>query len=315
MKNEEILYALTDVREEFIEEAAPVRRRPARRVLTVAAAAVAALLLMGAAVIYGNSIQSWMTQRWAWENGGSMSGNQAVLVDSMSQEIGLSKTVGNITVDVDSALFGDRGFKVLLRVRGREFTMRECIEFTDWTMELDPDPTVGMGHGRGWEFAGIDNDGTLLLFFECNWDEPKRPDAPFTVRLSLTDLIRTGAGGVVEEVIQEGIWDFEFPLEVTGVPEPIALPDCTVRVNDPETGEFVDVELKNLMLYSTGLSYEKADPDGPDMGLDVTVVMKNGGSIRATLGIGDTCWWDVPVDPAEVKELRIGQTTIPVNIE
>lgn len=315
MKNEEILYALTDVREEFIEEAAPIRRRPARRLLTVAAAAALALLLMGAGVLYGESIQSWMAQRWVWENGGSMSGDQTVLVVSMSQEIGLSQTIGDITVDVDSALFGDRGFKVLLRVRGREFTMGEGIAFTDWTMDLDPDPTVGMGHGRGWEFAGIDNDGTLLLFFECNWDEPKRPDAPFTVRLSMTDLVRTGAGGVVEEVIQAGTWEFEFTLEVTGVPEPIALPDCTVRVNDPETGELVDVDLKNLTLYSTGLSYEKAASDSPDVGLDITVVLKNGGSIGATLGIGDTCWWDVPVDPSEVKEVRIGQTTIPVDMD
>lgn len=315
MKNKEILYALTDIREDFIQEAAPVRRRPARRVLTVAAAAVVALLLMGAGVIYGESIQSWMAQRWAWENGGSMSGDQAALVDSMSQELGLSQTVGNITVDVDSALFGDRSFKVLLRVRGREFTMRDGIWFTDWTMDLDPDPTVGMGYGKGLGFAGIDNDGTLLLFFECYWDAAKRPDAPFTVRLSMTDLVRTGTGGVVEEVIQEGTWDFEFPLEVTGVPESVALPDCTVRVNDPETGELVDVELKNLTLYSTGLSYERADPVGPDMGLNVAVVLKNGGSIGATLGIGDTCWWDVPVDPAEVKEVHLGQTTIPVNIE
>lgn len=309
MKNEEILYALTDVREDFIEEAAPVRRRLARRMLTVAAAAVAALLLMGAAVLYGESIQSWMAQRWAWENGGSMSGDQTALVDSMSQKLGLSQTVGKITVDVDSALFGDRGFKVLLRVRGREFTMRECIEFTDWTMEMDPDPTVGMGHSRGREFAGIDNDGTLLLFFECNWDEPKRPDAPFTVRLSMTDLVRTGAGGVVEEVIQEGTWEFEFPLEVTGVPEPIALPDCTVTGHNPETGEKVELGLKNLVLYSTGISYEKTGTGD----FEVTVILEDGSSIAATLGIGDTRWWDVPVDPAEVKSVRLGETEIPIS--
>ena len=31
MKNDDILYALTDIREDFLEEAAPVRRRPVRR--------------------------------------------------------------------------------------------------------------------------------------------------------------------------------------------------------------------------------------------------------------------------------------------
>lgn len=313
MKNEDILYALTDVRADFIEEAAPVRRRSVRKLLTLAAAAAAALLLMGAGILYGDSIQSWMAGRWAWENGSGMSDEQTALVDTMSQEIGLSKTVGTITVDVDSALFGDRGFKVLLRVRGREFTMGDGIWFAEHSMELKPDPTVGMGWGKGWQFAGVDSDGTLLLFFECYWDEPKRPDAPFTVWLSVTDLVRTGAGGVVEEVIQAGTWDFEFPLEITGVPEPITLPGCTVRVKDPETGKMVDVELENLTLYSTGLSYEKSDPNDHGADVDVTVVLKNGDQIGATLGIGDTRWWDVPVDPAEVRELRIGQTTVPVD--
>lgn len=306
MKNEDILYALTDVRAEFIEAAAPVRRRPARRVLTLAAAAAAALLLMGAGILYGDSIQSWMAGRWAWENGGSMNVGQTALVDSMSQEIGQSKTVGSITVDVDSAIFGDRGFKVLLRVRGQAFKQGEGIWFAEHSMELDPDPTLGMGNGRGLGFAGIDNDGTLLLFLECYWDEAKRPDAPFTVRLSMTDLVRTGGGGVVEEIIQAGTWDFEFPLEVTGVPESISLPGCTVTGHNPETGEKVELGLKNLVLYSTGISYEKTG-----MGdFEVTVILEDGSSITATLGIGDTRWWDVPVDPAEVKSVRIGETEI-----
>lgn len=308
MKDEDILYALTDIRAEFIEEAAPICRRPIRRALAAGLAAVLALLLMGAGVIYGDSIQSWMDQRWAWENGQAMKEEQAALVADMSQEIGLSQTVGGITVDVDSALFGDRGFKILLRVRGRQFAQNEGFSFDRWAMELEPDPTVGMGHGRGIEFAGIDGDGSWLLFFQCYWNQAKRPEGPFTVRLSVTDLILTGAGGVTTEVLQEGTWAFEFPLEVTGVPEPISLPDCTVTGRDPESGEPVELELTDLVLCSTGLSCEKIG----DGDFWVTVILDDGSSIEATLGIGDTRWWDVPVDPAEVKAIRIGETIIEV---
>ena len=303
MKQDEILYALTDIRTEYIKEAAPVRRRPVRRWMIAAAAASLAVLLMGAGIIFGGSIQSWMDHRWSLENTQPMGESQTALVDSMSQEIGLTQTIGDITVDVDSAIFGDRGFRILVRVRGRQFDYEHGAEFERWSMELSPDPTDGMGHGRGWHFAGFDGDGSWLLLFQCCWDQAKRPEGPFTVRLSMTDLIFTGAGGETMEVVQPGTWEFEFPLEVTGVPEPIRLPECTVKT---ENGEVL--ELRNLVLYSTGLSCDRIGEGD----FWVKVILNDGSSIDATLGIGDTRWWDVPVDPAQVRELRIGETTIPV---
>ena len=211
MKNQEILYALSDIRADFIAEAAPARRRPIRRGLVAAVAAALAVVLMGAGVLFGDSVQSWMDHRWTQENGWGMGGEQSALVAAMSQEIGLSQTIGSITVDVDSAIFADQSFRVLVRVRGREFDIREGVCFDQWAITLDPDPTVGMGHGRGLEFAGIDGDGALLLWAWCYWDRAERPSEPFTVKLTLTDLVSTGAGGVAEEVLQAGTWEFEFP--------------------------------------------------------------------------------------------------------
>lgn len=306
MKNDDILYALTDIREDFLEEAVPVRCRPLSRWLTAAVAASLAVLLMGAGILFGGSVQDWMDHRWAMENTRPMGEGQAALVDGMSQEIGLSQTIGGITVDVDSALFADRGFRILVRVRGREFDYEHGAEFDRWTMELQPDPTEGMGRHIGWEFAGFDGDGSWLLFFRCDWDEAVRPDAPFTVRLSMSDLVFTGGPiGEVTEVVQEGTWEFEFPLEVTGVPDPIRLPDCTVKT---EKGE--ELELKNLVLYSTGLTYEKTGEGD----FEVTVILADGSAIAATLGMGDTRWWDVPVDPAQVTALRLGETTIQIPV-
>ena len=304
MKNDDILYALTDIREDFLEEAAPVQRRPMSRWLTVAVAASLALLMMGAGILFGGSVQDWMVHRWAVENTRPMSEGQAALVDSMSQEIGLCQTIGGITVDVDSALFGDRGFRILVRVRGRQFDHAQGVEFDRWTMELQPDPTEGMGQRRGWEFAGFDGDGSWLLFFCCDWDAAVRPEEPFTVRLSMTDLVfKGGPIGEVTEVVQEGTWEFEFPLEVTGVPDPIRLPDCTVKT---EKGE--ELELKNLVLYSTGISYEKTREGD----FEVTAILADGSAIAATQGMGDSRWWDVPVDPAQVTALRLGETTIQI---
>ena len=306
MKRDELLYALNDIRADFIEEAAPIRRRPVRRLLIVAVAASLTLLLMGAGVIFGGSVQDWMDHRWFEENVRPLGEGQTALVDAMSQEIGMSKTVGGITVDVDSAIFEDRGFKILVRVRGRQFSTSEGMSFAAYSMELDPDPTVGMGHGRGWEFAGVDGDGSWLIFFWCYWDQEKRPEEPFVVRLSMTDLIISEEG-----VYQPGTWEFEFPLEVTGVPEPIALPDCTVIGHDPETGAKMELELRDLVLYSTGLTFEMLG----DGDFEVTAILDDGSSITATLGVGDSRWWEVPVEPNQVTALRIGETIIPVNGE
>lgn len=306
MKHDDILYALTDVRAEYIEEAAPARRRPMGRGLVGLLAASLALLLMGAAAIFGGSVQDWMEHRWAFENIRPMGEGQIALVDSMSREIGLSKTIGDITVDVDSAIFEDQGFRILVRVRGRQFTNEHGINFRQELMELEPDPTVGMGSRKGWEFAGIDGDGSWLLFFHCYWDQPMRPDEPIMVRLTMTDLVFTGGPiGEIVEVVQEGTWEFAFPLEVTGVPAPIALPDCTV-----ETEEHGAVELKNLILYSTNITYEQI---GEGDIFPITIILEDGSSIAATLGTGDSQWWDVPVDPAEVKAVQIGETVIPVH--
>lgn len=310
MKQDEILYALTDVRAEYIEEAAPARRRPMRRGVIGLLAACMALLMMGAGIIFGGSVQDWMEHRWAFENTRPMGEGQTALVDSMSQEIGLSETIGDITVDVDSAIFGDQGFRVLVRVRGMQFDRKYAVGFRQALMELEPEPSDWLGQdvcfsgGRGTHTAGFDHDGSLLLFVGCYWDQPKRPETPVMVRVSLSDLVYTwGSIGQNVEVIQEGTWEFEFPLEVTRVPEHIDLPDCTVKTKKGE-----ELELRNLMLCSTGLTFERMGEGD----FWVTVILEDGSSIRADLGTGDAYWWDVPVDPAQVKELRIGETVIPV---
>ena len=53
MKNDDILYALTDIREDFLEEAAPVRRRPLSRWLTAAVAASWSVSPMRSTRAYG----------------------------------------------------------------------------------------------------------------------------------------------------------------------------------------------------------------------------------------------------------------------
>ena len=98
-----------------------------RRFPAALIAAVLAMFLMGAgvaAIIYGDSIQNWFSHYWEIITGQQMSDEQATTIDHLSQEIGLSQTVGDVTVTVDSATVGYDNFFLLLRVNGIEFSSK-----------------------------------------------------------------------------------------------------------------------------------------------------------------------------------------------
>ena len=53
-----------------------------------------------------------------------MSSGQAALIDHLSQEIGVSQSIGDVTMTVDSATVGDDGFYLLFRME-REWEEQE----------------------------------------------------------------------------------------------------------------------------------------------------------------------------------------------
>ena len=121
-----------------------VRRHPFRRMPAALIAAVLALLLMGAgisaAILYGDSIKSWFVYHWNEITGQSMDQGQIAVIDHLSQEIGVSQTVGNVTVTVDSAAVGDDNFYLLLKVEGIQASDDHSYDFLQWTVEAAPDP-------------------------------------------------------------------------------------------------------------------------------------------------------------------------------
>ena len=240
MTNENILDAIGGINEEAVQDAKAYRDTGVhhfRRIPTALIAAISALLLMGvvaAAAIYGSNIQSWFASQWEALTGQPMSNNQTAIIDHLSQDIGTSQSVENVTVSVDSATVGDDCFYLLLRVSGIELSEKCDYGFENFELKIEPDPltdTSGVG-GLGIQYLGLDDDGTALMLFkhEClSQNGAERDSNPLDITLSLTNLVRN-KNAKIDKVLVAGEWNFTFTLDRSQFPQIIKLPDTEMRV-------------------------------------------------------------------------------------
>lgn len=322
-----------EIDDRYIDEAIAYRLRAAsphlhRRLSAALVAAAAALLLMGcgvAAILYGDSIQSWFGHYWEAVTGQEMTESQTAIIDHLSQEIGLSQTVGDVTVTVDSATVGDDNFFLLLRAEGLRFPARYGYGFSSIDMEVKPDPLEGGGGigGYGFEYHGLDGDGAILLLMDFSYASHtgyEQDLSPIDITLTLEDLVRN-PNLDREKTLAEGQWSFRFSLDRTDLPEAIRLPDTEVMAMDLDRRELVPVTIQNIELTNTGLrfQYERGEA-ALDIEPPITVILKSGAEIRdgsgaATPTEDGSTWncshhWKVPVDLEEVSAIRIGETEI-----
>lgn len=300
-----------------------------RRLSAVLLAAILAVFFIGAsaaAVLYGDSIQNWFYHRWKSLTGQSMSTEHAVLIDHLSQEIGLSQTVDGVTVTVDSAAVGDDSFFLLLRVQGMEFSARYSYGFDSFNLNVMPDPleTSGGLGGFGAEFQGLDDDGSALILFSYDYTTGQgyQEDLrPLELTLTLTDFLRSPFQDR-QNLLVEGTWNFSFTL-ARHKPESIRLPDSEVagsgRVSD--RGSEISVLLTELEVTNTGIRFQFDCQNGEiDLDSHIFAILENGQEIGISSGNGtvldsgllfSTYTWLVPIPLEEVTAVRIGGVEIP----
>lgn len=336
MNEERILRVFGGIDERYVEEAAATiggaARRPrfGRKVPSALLAAVLALLLLGAGaatVFYGDSIQSWFRFQWEAVTGHAMDEGQTALLDHLSQEIGLSETVGKVMVTVDSATVGDDIFYLLIRVEGLPFRRGRSYDFRQRGMEVSPDPLDGDSGlaGFGWESHGLDASGAfpLLLKYEYASHSAFAADTrPLEVHLTLGELVRLKSGK--DKLLAEGPWEFDFTIDRSRPPESVRLPDTEVTVTDEFTGATADFRLTDIELTNTGirLRYDHADDWFAFDLRYLHVELKNGAIIDGGSGIGTplgdsgvwqyTGHWSLPVNLEDVAALRIGDTRLEI---
>lgn len=337
MKETDFLSAFGEISEAYVETAAATvgkagtaSPRFKRKMTVLLVAAAVWLCLMGAAavgVLYGDSIQSWFSHEWALVTKRGMSEGQLAVVDHLSQDINISKTVDDITVTVDSATVGDDTFYLLLRAEGVKFSSRYYYGFRDVLMELSPDPrdegnTFG---GYGFQYVGRDGDGAALFLMSFNYTgggDAEKDTSPLQVTLTLRDLTR-GPGGKREDVLASGEWALSFSVDRSRIPEAVTLPDTPVTLADLRTHAKASVWLRDIRVSSIGIRFRMDSASHsftPSDGL--RVILKNGAQVGNDGGFGTPLddasleWsflWQFPVDLDEAAYICIGDTRLPLS--
>ena len=335
MKNERILLNLTDVKDEYILEAASGAMPPSvsrKKAMIIVLAAALALFLVSCgveAVIYGDSIQSWFGFYWHRITGHVMEAEQTAIIDHLSQEIGVSSTNGEVTVSVDSATVSEDIFYLLIRVEGRPFYALDDYDFGQRNLEITPDHTTASGGMRsfGIRYLGLDGEGSALFLLEHQCS----PNAGFEdgtedyeIILTLTDLITRNRSKM--KTVAEGEWNFQFTLDRSAVPESIHLPDTMVPGIDLNTGETIELVLTDIVLTNTGIRFNYLSNNGSieiKRNLRwISPMLESGARIEDGTGSGvpvtgtnllSYSWhWPIPVDLEDIVSVWIGDTEIPV---
>lgn len=323
--------AMCEISEKYIAEAinyskATTSYRPKQRFSIVSVAAIMALFLLGAGVvtvIFGDSIQSWFEYHWERITGQTMSEEHSAVIEHLSQEIGISETIGETTVTVDSATIGDDIIYMLLRVTGPSLNKRYAYTFDNYHMEVTPEPlddATGMG-AVGFQFYDLDADGSALFLVEFGYATTSGFEAdtsPLEVTLTLENFLRIGAGNK-DKLLTKGAWNFTFTIDRSHMPDSLSLSDTEVTFYNREA-KMVTTQLTSIVLTNTGIRFHCA-PEAEISNAEFLAVLENGGTVNRGSGIGvpladSDLWiysyhWEIPINLNEIIAIQIGQTKIP----
>jgi hypothetical protein len=309
-----------------------------RRFLVVLIAAILALFLMGAGLMaskYGDSIQSWFAYYWKEITGQDISDPHASVIDRLSQKIGLSETVEDLTVTVDSATVGEGSIVILLRVEGLAFSKKDEYGFDEAQIKLAPETAediLGLFYTSSYNFWGLDADGAALFLIYCDYsvkDEPQTEKPPYKVTLSMTNFSQNPKTDN-RKLLTKGEWHFTFSIDRNKI-DIRRLPDTQVMgLYYSENNEAIQtpIVLTNMKLSNTGLAFQfyRYDSQGRAHHLDMDarnlrIVLNSGQEIGIRGGSGNNLTdgisyhnytWKFPVNLEEVVAVKIGEIVVPI---
>jgi len=333
MKYREIFEEISapdSLRQRVKQISAAERRETGRRRIPKGAliAAVFAVVLTGstlAAVGLPGSIPTWFAARWEEVSDEQMSEEQTMLIESLTQEVGVSDTSHGVTVTLDSVTVGDSTLWLLLRAEG-DLSVPEEAELchfgrakAEFRFSPDREKTPG-GYTVDYGFVEETEEGGLIFLM--------RQSFTLTGENSLTE----GYDGVLrlddlmwnDSTVVEGTWKLPFTISPVER-EVLILESAVVPVVDREADrKELAVELKEIRVTSTDIRFVQEAETAELYPAFDGVVLEDGTEIGCAGGgsrwVGElytgqwasNYYWSLPVETEQIAGLRFGDTLIPV---
>ena len=300
-----------------------------------------AVLAVTAMAAFSGTLKDWFAREWANRTGGEISEEQALVIDSLTEKVGESRTVGDVTVTVDSITVGGDALWALVDVAGVDFSAKERYSFDSIYVEILPDPSEGAYGGASYSLGsiGLTEDGAVRMLLEFSGifsTGNQINNGDYTLELRLRDLTLCRPAGEQDEVIYEGEWSFSIPLTESMVPT-IAIDSAVVELGaageaaeGTETASGVTFTLRDIRVTATGLSFYTAYSDDEAAErvqmaalsyLEAAVILSDGTEVLSSGSGGSrtedggwycTSQWPVPINVEDIAAIRIGGTEIPV---
>lgn len=301
-----------------------------RRMSMGLAACLLVVLVSGTALAIsaGDGLKTWFEMSWKAWNGQEMPDEQIAVIDSLTTPLGVSQTVGDVTVTADSIAYSDGYYWILVHAEGLEFDTHHAYGFAESRLEVESETMDSLGWNWGsedhTEKSGDYSRTCILIDGEINPDlleQAEGQDVTFT--LTMSDFMENPTDADGKKLLQEGTWTLEFTVPLTEDEKALVIEDFDTLLTAPGGGS-VPVRVQDIRVNTVGISYTLCSPhfeDGDEEnihGVSPRAIMKNGGELGIIGGSGkrleDGSWqirynWSMPLDVREIAAVRLGSVT------
>ncbi|MGN0718276.1 MAG: hypothetical protein ACI4LQ_00555 [Anaerovoracaceae bacterium] len=297
-----------------------------RRFSMVMAACLLVVLVSGTAlaVSSGDGLKNWFEASWNAGNNQELGEEQTAMIDSLTTPLGVSQTVGDVTVTADSIAYSDGYFWIMLYAEGVKMDPDQAYGFAKNQMEIQSETIEDLSWGWGSITDASRNENRARIFIDgqLNPDllqQVSGEEAVFT--LKMTDFMEHPTDADKKKLLQEGDWTLEFTVPLTETGKTLTPDDFDSEFTVPNSMDSAVVHISDMEINSVGIRYiVSSDLEAENVHGEMPIaVMKNGGQVSITGGSGeeqeDGSWlmryqWSMPLDVDQIAAIRLGSAAV-----
>lgn len=324
------------LKKEVMEMTKQERTRVAKKIsVSFVLAAALAVILAGTALaaVIGvpETLQEWFEKQWMETAGGEeMPKEQAAVIESLVQPVGVSAKSSGVTITLDSVAPGEDGLWMLLKITGlREETRWDFMDFSLVGEPVEePEMSSVSISTYSTRYVGMIEEETQvqLIYYQSSSGRALLKGGEMELKLEDMYCTKWNEAGDWKNIEREGEWTLPFNLEPVGDQPFLTAQSAQVAVSKLLWGEEDEdpieqkstLKLQNIRVTSTGYRFER--PLGQDEWTieAPNLVLEDGTEIRGNGSFhihGDSEMrgsWDIPVDLAKVESIRFGDVVIPL---